>query len=437
MSERTDYGAVADRIDYTKLEKKLDGLREQEVPKTRKGVGNVLAPVRGKLAELHAAGWTYARLAEEPEAQDPGHRGGGGRGARALCPETLQSEGELSIASTGKDPHTGRMVTQEYRVEGPVMIFLTTTAVDIDEELLNRCLILTVDESREQTRRIHALQRAGYRPGGDPGGRMRSAAVLALHRAAQRLLRPLRVFNPYRGGADLPRRQDADAARPHEIPPAHRDRGRAAPVPAGNPLNRLRRREDRAVRRRHAGRHRGGEPARARDARPLPRRNAAPDPRPARPYRVRSGGALRREKDGAQRRALHAPPGAGGDGLEQHAASRPPEAARRPGIPPLTHRADQGQGFVYELVYDGAGKDGRPFVCGLLDVEKLRAGHDYGEKRSGVTEPDSGPVRAAFGRSSGAVPGDKNGASPSEKSGLDGQPGQNARPRDSAGHAAA
>jgi hypothetical protein len=25
----------------------------------------------------------------------------------------LQSEGELSIASTGKDPHTGRMVTQE------------------------------------------------------------------------------------------------------------------------------------------------------------------------------------------------------------------------------------------------------------------------------------------------------------------------------------
>ena len=71
----------------------------------------------------------------------------------------LQSEGELTIASTGKDPHTGRMVTQEYRVEGPVMIFLTTTAVDIDEELLNRCLVLTVDEGREQTAAIHKLQR--------------------------------------------------------------------------------------------------------------------------------------------------------------------------------------------------------------------------------------------------------------------------------------
>ena len=32
------------------------------------------------------------------------------------------------------------------------MIFLTTTAIDIDEELLNRCLVLAVDEGREQTR---------------------------------------------------------------------------------------------------------------------------------------------------------------------------------------------------------------------------------------------------------------------------------------------
>ena len=66
----------------------------------------------------------------------------------------LQSEGELTIASTGKDPQTGRMVTQEYHVEGPVMLFLTTTAIDLDEELQNRCLTLTVDESTEQTERI-------------------------------------------------------------------------------------------------------------------------------------------------------------------------------------------------------------------------------------------------------------------------------------------
>ena len=71
----------------------------------------------------------------------------------------LQSEGELTIASTGKDPATGKMVTQEYHVEGPVMIFLTTTAIDLDEELQNRCLTLAVDESAEQTGRIHRVQR--------------------------------------------------------------------------------------------------------------------------------------------------------------------------------------------------------------------------------------------------------------------------------------
>ena len=95
----------------------------------------------------------------------------------------------------------------------------------------------------------------------------------------------------------------------------------------------------------------------------------------------------------------------------------------------LTHRADQGQGFVYELVYDGAGKDGRPFVCGLLDVEKLRAEHDYGAPRSGVTEPDSEPVRAAFGPSSGSVPSKENVQSSSERAPAMLAEDQNARPR--------
>ena len=71
----------------------------------------------------------------------------------------LQSEGEVSIASTGKNATTGNLETQEYRVEGPVMLFSTTTAIDIDEELMNRCLVLSVDESREQTKAIHAAQR--------------------------------------------------------------------------------------------------------------------------------------------------------------------------------------------------------------------------------------------------------------------------------------
>jgi DNA primase catalytic core len=108
----------------------------------------------------------------------------------------LQSEGVLSIASTGKDPVSGRLITHQYRVEGPVMIFLTTTAIDIDEELLNRCLILSVDEEREQTRAIHRLQRESQTLTGLLKRRERTA-ILTVHRNAQRLLRPISVVNPH------------------------------------------------------------------------------------------------------------------------------------------------------------------------------------------------------------------------------------------------
>jgi DNA primase len=108
----------------------------------------------------------------------------------------LQSEGELTIASTSKDPTTGKLVTEAYHVEGPVMIALTTTAAEIDEELLNRCLVLSIDEGREQTAAIHAAQRTRRTLAG-LHARAERDAVLKLHQNAQRLLEPLAVVNPY------------------------------------------------------------------------------------------------------------------------------------------------------------------------------------------------------------------------------------------------
>jgi DNA primase catalytic core len=126
---------------------------------------------------------------------------GASRAAYAL--KLLQSEGALSIASTGKDPTTGRLVTHQYRVEGPVMIFLTTTAIDLDEELLNRCLVLTVNEEREQTQAIHRLQREQQTLEGLLRRQARPA-ILARHQNAQRLLKPLLVANPYAGELTFP-----------------------------------------------------------------------------------------------------------------------------------------------------------------------------------------------------------------------------------------
>jgi DNA primase catalytic core len=106
----------------------------------------------------------------------------------------LQSEGVLKIASTGKDPVSGKLVTHDYEVEGPVMLFLTTTAQDVDEELLNRAITLTVNEDREQTRAIHRRQREARTIEGHLLRRKR-AKLVRLHRNAQRLLRPITVVN--------------------------------------------------------------------------------------------------------------------------------------------------------------------------------------------------------------------------------------------------
>ena len=88
------------------------------------------------------------------------------------------------------------MVTQEYHVEGPVMIFLTTTAIDLDEELQNRCLTLAVDESAEQTGRIHRLQRERRTLAGLIA-KVERQDVLKKLRNAQRLLQTVDVLNPY------------------------------------------------------------------------------------------------------------------------------------------------------------------------------------------------------------------------------------------------
>jgi len=114
----------------------------------------------------------------------------------AYALKLLQSQGELTIASTGKDPTTGKLVTEEYRVRGPVMLFLTTTAIDVDDELQNRCLVLAIDESREQTRLIHQRQRAARTLAGVLAIKT-ADAVRARHQAAQQLLRPLVVVNPF------------------------------------------------------------------------------------------------------------------------------------------------------------------------------------------------------------------------------------------------
>ena len=243
----------------------------------------------------------------------------------------LQSEGELTIASTSKDPKTGKLVTDAYHVEGPVMIFSTTTAADLDEELQNRCLVLTVDESREQTSAIHAAQRARRTLEG-LHAKAERARLLKLHQNAQRLIEPLPVLNPY--AHQLTFINDRTRTRrDHEkyltlidvIALLHQHQRVLRTVQhAGS---------DAAVRRSDAGGHRACQRTGARSLRPLDRRAAAADA----PAAVAGGADGHTEVSGPRYEpdavSLQPPRGARVHALGRHAAEDPPRTPHRAGIP--------------------------------------------------------------------------------------------------------
>lgn len=317
----------------------------------------------------------------------------------------LQSEGELTIASTGKDPTTGRLVTHEYRVEGPVMILLTTTAVEVDEELLNRCIVLTVDEDREQTRAIHRLQRERQTLEGLLAKRDRDH-LLAVHRNAQRLLRPVHVTNPFareltflddqtrtrrdhlkyltliRSIALLHQYQRATKSVSHQGQAVQYIEATIDDIAAANAL--------------------------AHDALGRSLDELAPQTRrllmliDEMVSKACERMVLERSDYRFSRRQVREFTGWGNTQLKLH-LHRLEELEYL-----LLHRGGRGQSFVYELLYDGNGKDGSPFLCGLIEVDKLRGNHDYDVNRSGVkversgSEANwSGPGRAEVGGVSG------------------------------------
>ena len=110
---------------------------------------------------------------------------------------TLASDQRLSIAATRTDPATGKLSTEHYEVFGPVVIVITTTSAEaFDEETRSRFVLLSMNESIEQTRLILERQRHQHSL---PGvlEKAESEEIKRLHHHAQRLLKPLAVVNPF------------------------------------------------------------------------------------------------------------------------------------------------------------------------------------------------------------------------------------------------
>jgi len=318
---------------------------------------------------------------------------GASRASYAL--KLLQSEGELTIASTGKDPTSGNLITQQYRVEGPVALLFTTTARDLDEELMNRCLVLAVDEGREQTRAIHERQRARRTLQG-LFAKAERQAVTILHQNAQRLLRALEVLNPYAQHLSFPD-QTTRLRRDHEkyltlidviallhqhqrpIRSAERAGRRVeyievtlADIELAN-----------AIAHEVLGRSLDELPPQTRRLLVLVDGHA----------RAECGRQhIRRSECRFTRRALREAIAWGDTQLKVH-------LARLVELEYLAVHRTRAGGFEYELVYELA-EDRGARLAGLADIEALR--HAYDSARSGSTDTRSAPGRAPVGQRSGA-----------------------------------
>jgi DNA primase len=100
------------------------------------------------------------------------------------------------LKSTIKNPLTGKLETQVNTVYGPTAVFQTTTNPRTDAETRSRFIIISVDESPEQTRAILQAQRQSHTREGWRQ-RLTREAILKRHQALQRLLKPLKVLNPF------------------------------------------------------------------------------------------------------------------------------------------------------------------------------------------------------------------------------------------------
>ncbi len=111
---------------------------------------------------------------------------------------------ELSRLVTVKDEKSGMM--KSANVKRPVVVSAVMSGTDygINPENASRCFVISADESREQTRRIHASQREKYSLQRYREKDEKISEIIRTHHAAQRMLKKVRVVNPVASHLNFP-----------------------------------------------------------------------------------------------------------------------------------------------------------------------------------------------------------------------------------------
>ena len=105
----------------------------------------------------------------------------------------LQSKKRISKTVTEKDKN-GKMKTRTIIVEGPVCVIGSTTQEEIYEDNANRSIMIQLDDSKEQDARVNAHTQA--LDAAQVQGDHQQQAQQELQQM-QRVLRPIKVVNPY------------------------------------------------------------------------------------------------------------------------------------------------------------------------------------------------------------------------------------------------
>lgn len=116
----------------------------------------------------------------------------------------MLSAKRLSRLVTLKDPKTGKMVSKAMETPAVVSAVITATGYRINPENASRSFLLNIDESREQTRKIHQKQRSKYSPARFYEKRDKIPFIISKHQAAQRLLKKRIIFNRFAELIDFP-----------------------------------------------------------------------------------------------------------------------------------------------------------------------------------------------------------------------------------------
>jgi DNA primase len=116
----------------------------------------------------------------------------------------MQSENRITRDVVTKDNQTGEMNTVHKTHKVRIVFMTTSTKLDVNIENISRCILIKVDESKDQTEDVLHLQRIGTGHLSQLDKRHLVPIIARRHIAAQSLLKNVNIYNSFAGYIRFP-----------------------------------------------------------------------------------------------------------------------------------------------------------------------------------------------------------------------------------------